>query len=169
MFTEEMSCKTRLQTLFNYDHIFGTVLNRFVVQAAIESPIAVYGAGTQRRGFLNLIDTLQCVSLAVDHPPDPGQLNIFNQFTEVFSVLELAQMVKEAARELGCRAEIEHIPNPRVESEDHYYNPQNSNFNALGLRPHQLDNEVLKEMLRFVLENKAEVNEEILMPNVSWH
>ena len=169
MFTEEMSCKTRLQTLFNYDHIFGTVLNRFVVQAAIESPIAVYGAGTQRRGFLNLIDTLQCVSLAVDYPPDPGQLNIFNQFTEVFSVLELAQMVKEAARELGCRAEIEHIPNPRVESEDHYYNPQNSNFNALGLRPHQLDNEVLKEMLRFALENKAEVNEEILMPNVSWH
>jgi len=169
MFTEEMCGDPNLQTLFNYDHIFGTVLNRFIVQAAIEGVIAVYGAGTQRRGFLNLVDTLQCVSLAVEHPPKLGQLKIFNQFTEVFSVLELARKVKEAAAELECFPEIEHISNPRIESEDHYYNPKNSNFDALGLKPHMLNKDILKEMLTFVLEYKVEINEEILMPKINWH
>ena len=169
MFTKEMGGNPFLQTLFNYDHIFGTVLNRFVVQAAIEGSMVVYGAGTQRRGFLNLVDTLQCVALAVDHPPRQGQLNIFNQFTEVFSVLELAERVKKVAAELNLFPEIEHIRNPRVESEDHYYNPKNSNFDSLGLKPTYLNSEVLKEMLTFILEHKAEINEEILMPEVSWH
>jgi UDP-sulfoquinovose synthase len=168
MFTREMSEDPYLFTLFNYDHIFGTVLNRFVVQAAIGRPIAVYGAGTQRRGFLNLIDTIQCVSLAVNNPPQPGQLSIFNQFTEVFSVLDLAEKVKKAASELGCFAEIEHVTNPRVESESHYYNPSNTNFDVLGLKPHKLNAGVLKEMLTFVIKHKAKIKKEILMPNFNW-
>src|SRR5207253_9837013 len=99
--TEESAEHDRLITRFDYDEYFGTVLNRFCVQAVIGHPLTVYGGGGQTRGLLNIRDTLQCVELAADNPPEPGEFRVFNQFTEHFSVRELAELVAAAGRELG--------------------------------------------------------------------
>ena len=116
----------RLLPNFHYDDIFGTLVNRFLIQALADVPLTVYGRGGQQRGYLNLKDTLQCVELAIDNPVDRGDLRILNQFTEVFSVLELADRVKSAASRIGIEVKVENIPNPRKEKEEHYYNPAHS-------------------------------------------
>lgn len=151
-------------TSFHYDHIFGTVLNRFLAQSAIGSPLTVYGAGGQTRGFLNIKDTIQCVELAVDNPADRGEFRVFNQFTEQFSVMELAVRV---AKLTG--AEIQPIPNPRVEAEDHYYNAVHTNLLDLGLQPTLLTDKVLEEMYEEVLRHKDNIDPEVLKPTVRWN
>src|SRR5713101_7114256 len=100
----------------------GTDLNRFCAQAAIGHPLTVYGRGGQTRGFLDIRDTVRCIEIACLNPAAPGECRVFNQFTEQFSVLEIARMVETAARELGLTVEIDHLPDPRVEAEEHYYN-----------------------------------------------
>ena len=169
MFTKEMEYQPSLATNFSYDEIFGTVLNRFVVQAAIGRPLAVYGSGTQKRGFLNIVDTLECIAIALRNPPRPGEMSILNQFTEVFSILDLAHLVKQSGDDLKLNVEIVNIPNPRVEKEDHYYNPRTTRFRELGLEPHLLDQEVLSEMLEHVLRYKDNVVPEIVSPKTSWN
>ena len=123
-------------TRFDYDEIFGTALNRFCVQAVIGHPLTVYGKGGQTRGALNIRDTLQCVELAVNNPGELGEYRVFNQFTEQFTVGELAERVKKAGEELGHSVEIQSFPNPRVEMEEHYYNAANTKLRDLGLEPH---------------------------------
>src|SRR5919107_133859 len=116
--TEETALDPRLATSFHYDEVFGTALNRFCVQAVIGHPLTVYGKGGQTRGYLNIRDTIQCVMLAAGNPADGGELRVYNQFTEQFSVLELAERVKAAGEHLGWEVSIVHAPNPRKEAED---------------------------------------------------
>ncbi len=168
IYTDACRGQPDLLPFFAYDELFGTVLNRFVVQAVAGHPLTVYGAGGQRRGFLNIEDTLQCVALAADHPADKGDLRIFNQFTETFSVNELAERISGVAGRLGFDVEINHLPNPRVEKEEHYYNPAHTGLAELGLRPHLLDDDVLAEMIEFVAARSARIDPDKIFRRVGW-
>lgn len=164
----EIDMDDRLRTMFNYDDIFGTAVNRFLVQAVAGIPLTVYGKGGQTRGYLNLKDTLQCISLAADSPADKGELRIMNQFTEQFSVNELAERVKEAGDSLGLNVQVKSIPNPRKEMEDHYYNAAHSGLLELGLEPNFMTKEVLVDMLKLIIEKKDNISHDRIMPRVSW-
>ena len=168
VFTEESENDDRLLPFFNYDEIFGTVLNRFVVQAAAGYPLTVFGKGGQTRGYLNIKDTLSCVRLAVESPADEGELRIFNQFTETFSVNELAEKVKAAGSKLGLNVAIQHVENPRIEAEDHYYNPRHSGLLELGLKPHYLDDETLIGMMQLAVKHKGLVRQDQFYQKVKW-
>lgn len=166
--TEELKLDERLRTRFDYDGVFGTVLNRFLVQAVAGVPLTVYGAGGQTRGFLDIRDTLACVELAMLNPPAGGEFRVFNQFTEQFSVLDLAKAVQETGRELGLEVQIEHLPNPRVEKEAHYYNAANTSLLSLGLQPHYLNETLLESVLHVVRKHKDRIKPHLIMPNVNW-
>jgi UDP-sulfoquinovose synthase len=166
--TDETALDERLLTRFDYDEVFGTALNRFCVQAVIGHPLTVYGKGGQTRGFLNIRDTLQCVELAVANPPSQGDFRVFNQFTEQFTVAELAGLVREAGEKLGHRVEIQSFPNPRIEMEEHYYNATNTKLLDLGLQPHYLGEELVQSMLRMIERYKARVIERAIAPRTRW-
>jgi UDP-sulfoquinovose synthase len=166
--TEESSRDERLITRFDYDEIFGTVLNRFCLQAVIGHPLTVYGAGTQTRGFLNIRDTLACVELAAAHPAEAGEFRVFNQFTEQFSVLELAALVKHAGEHLGYSVEIQHCENPRVEKEEHYYNAVHTKLLDLGLEPTLLGEELVESMIHVIERYKGHVIEGSIDPKTRW-
>ncbi len=166
--TEETVRDPALATRFDYDGIWGTCLNRYCVQALIGHPLTVYGRGGQTRGFLNIRDTLACVELAVLNPADPGEFRVFNQFTEQFSVLQLAQMVNEVAGKMGLKTGIQNLENPRIESEDHYYNAKHTSLIDLGLRPHLLSSETLENMISFISNYKERVCPEKILPWVKW-
>ncbi len=168
IFTDENAIDDRLLPCFAYDEIFGTVLNRFIVQAVAGYPLTVYGKGGQTRGYLNLKDTLQCVLLSAEHPAGPGELNIYNQFTETFSVNDLADMVKRAAGQLGIDVTIENLPNPRKELEEHYYNPTHTALLDIGLEPNLLDDEVLVRMLEKVAEYKDQIVPGRIFRGIKW-
>lgn len=167
--TEEADLDERLMPNFHYDDIFGTVINRFLVQAVAGIPLTVYGRGGQIRGYLNLKDTLQCVSLAVKKPVDRGEMRIFNQLTEVFSVNELAQRVERVGNHMGLSVTVRNVTNPRKEKEEHYYNPVHSGLLELGLEPHFMTDEVLAEMLAQVLRYGDRIETSRIMPRVSWN
>jgi len=164
----EMQDDTNLSTVFNYDAIFGTVLNRFMVQAVAGFPLTVYGKGGQKRGYLNLIDTVQCIRLALDTPAQAGELRILNQFTEVYTISELADAVISSARTLGIRATKENIENPRLEAEEHYYNPVHTKLFDLGLSPTLLSDDTIGPMLEKICEQKGQIRQEIIAPNCQW-
>jgi len=166
--TEETALDERLCTRFDYDEIFGTALNRFCVQAVIGHPLTVYGKGGQTRGFLNIRDTLQCVELAVTNPAHGGEFRVFNQFTEQFTVLELAEIAQRAGAELGYDVEIEHFDNPRVEQEEHYYNAANTKLRELGLKPHYLGEELLRSMLATIERHRDRVISRAIAPKTQW-
>lgn len=168
IFSQEAGDDPRLLPPLAYDDIFGTVLNRFVVQAAAGVPLTVYGRGGQTRGYLNLMDTLTCVRLALESPAEPGQYRVFNQFTETFTVMELARAVVEAGAELDLKVEVNNIPNPRREAEEHYYNPVHRGLLELGLQPHYLDTAMLVKMLRLVLEHRDRIRRDLMDPRVTW-
>jgi UDP-sulfoquinovose synthase len=166
--TAETARDERLITRFDYDELFGTVLNRFCVQAVIGHPLTVYGSGKQTRGFLNIRDTLACVELAVLNPASPGEFRVFNQFTEQFSVLELAQLVKGAAEHLGYQVEVAHLDNPRVEREEHYYNAVHTKLLDLGLEPTLLREELLESIVHAIERYKGNVIEGSIDPRTRW-
>lgn len=166
--TDESVADSRLAPSFHYDDIFGTVVNRFLVQAVAGIPLTVYGRGGQTRGYLNLLDTLQCVELATKSPVARGELRILNQFTEQFTVNELAQRVSDAGSKLGLNVRIKSIENPRKELEEHYYNARHSGLLELGLKPHFMTEEILIRMLSRVMECRDAVDEKKVMPRVSW-
>jgi UDP-sulfoquinovose synthase len=153
---------------FHYDDIFGTVVNRFLVQAVAGIPLTVYGKGGQVRGYLNLRDTLQCIALAAAHPPAKGELRILNQFTETFSVNDLAERVRRVAGEMGFPVAIQRIDNPRKELEEHYYNPAHHGRLDLGLKPHFMTDEVLAAMIEQVCAHRDRIVEERILPRVRW-
>jgi len=160
-----------LLTNFHYDEVFGTVLNRFLVQALIDHPLTIYGEGGQTRGYLNIKDTMQCVYLAAMNPPQSGKLEIYNQITEIFSVNELAEKVKEAYETISKgnkKVKISHIPNPRVEKEKHYYNPTHTKLLDLGLKPNLLTTEVLVEILRLINAFIYRVNKDAIFRGYKW-
>ena len=166
--TDETRIHPDLATSFHYDAVFGTVLNRFVVQAVHGTPLTIYGKGGQTRGVLNIRDTIQCVELALSHPADKGEFRVFNQFTEQFSVADLAQRVQRVAVDSGLQVEINHIENPRSELEDHYYNAIHSALPALGLKPHLLDDGVIGHMIEVAQGFKGRIDSSVLLPTVKW-
>jgi UDP-sulfoquinovose synthase len=153
---------------FHYDEVFGTVVNRFIVQAVKDVPLTVYGAGGQTRGYLNIIDTLQCIQLVVENPPPRGEMRILNQFVDVFSVNELAEKVVAAARSIGLNVQVQSYPNPRKELEEHYYNPMNTGLRELGLEPHFLNEGVLVDMLQFAAAHRNNIDESAIQKNIRW-
>jgi UDP-sulfoquinovose synthase len=167
--TEETARDERLVTRFDYDELFGTVLNRFCVQAVIGHPLTVYGAGHQTRGFLNIRDTLACVELAALNPAERGEFRVFNQFTEQFSVLGLAGLVKEAGEHLGYSVEVKHYENPRVEKEEHYYNAIHTKLLDLGLEPTLLGEELVESIIHAIERHKGRVIETAIAPQTRWN
>ena len=164
--TDEVGLDEALINRFDYDEVFGTVLNRFCVEAAVEHPLTVYGKGGQTRGYIDIRDTVRCIELACLNPADPGECRVYNQFTEQFSVLELARLVQSAAAHLGLKAAIDHIPDPRVEKEEHYYNAKHSKLVDLGLRPHMLSDSVLDSLLNVATKYRGRVDESLFIPPV---
>ncbi len=166
--TDETAIDPRLATSFHYDEYFGTVINRFVAQAVVGMPLTVYGKGGQKRGYLNIRDTLQCVEIAALNPAQPGEFRVFNQFTEQFTIDELAERVIAAAAKRGITAERKSIPNPRLEMESHHYNARNSALLALGLQPHRLTVDVLAGMVSWAAQHSERINRDVILPTVQW-
>jgi UDP-sulfoquinovose synthase len=158
----------RLVNRFDYDDVFGTALNRFCVQAAIGHPLTVYGSGGQTRGYLDIRDTVRCIELACLNPAAAGEMRVFNQFTEQFSVRQLAELVLKAALELGISAQIKPLPNPRVEAQEHYYNARHTALLELGLEPHLLGESLLDSLVNIALEHRERVDPELILPRVDW-
>ncbi len=166
--TDESELDPRLATSFHYDEVFGTALNRFCVQAIAGMPLTVYGKGGQTRGFLNIRDTLRCVELSILNPPQAGEYRAFNQFTQMFSVLDLAETVQHEAEKLGFSVEINHLPNPRVEAEEHYYNPRHEKLLHLSLEPRLLSDVLVDSMLVTIRDHAHRIRREVIMPHVKW-
>src|SRR4051794_38241144 len=166
--TPETRLDERLQTRFDYDQAFGTALNRFCVQAMIGLPLTVYGKGGQTRTFLNIVDTLQCVELTSANPPAAGEYRVFNQFTERFSVGELAEKVRHAGGEIGVEVRVDHVDNPRVELEEHYYNPVHTKLPSLGLQPTLLSETLIESMLDAIQRHRDRVVLDHIMPSTRW-
>ena len=166
--TEQTALDEILVNRLDYDAIFGTALNRFCVQAAIGHPLTVYGTGGQTRGFLDIRDTVRCVEIAVAHPAAAGEFRVFNQFTEQFSVIDLAMMVQRAGTEASLSVEVQHLENPRVEMEEHYYNAKNTQLRDLGLQPHCLSESLLSSLLHFAIKYQDRVDRTQIWPNVTW-
>ncbi|MFD2761529.1 NAD-dependent epimerase/dehydratase family protein [Lentibacillus juripiscarius] len=166
--TEETKMDPLLTNRLDYDGVFGTAFNRFIIQAAIGHDLTVYGKGGQTRGFLNIEDTVRCIEIAAENPADKGEFRVFNQFTEEFSVGDLAEKVKKVAHEEGFETDIAHLENPRVELEEHFFQAENTKLRDLGLEPHLLDDNVIREILHTVVQHKDRVIKENVMPQVSW-
>ncbi len=166
--TDETVMDDGLATRFDYDGVWGTVLNRYVVQAALGRPLTVYGKGGQTRGFLDIRDTLRCIEIAIQNPPAPGEYRVFNQFTEQFSVGDLAKLVQQIGNRKGLNVSINHLPDPRVELETHYYNAKHTKLVELGLVPHNLSDVLLDSLMDVVVRYRDGVREDTLMPQVNW-
>lgn len=166
--TEETKLHPELRTSFHYDDMFGTVLNRFCVQAVIGMPLTVYGKGGQTRGFLNIHDTIQCVDIATRNPGAAGECRVFNQFTESFSIMQLAETVQAAGNAHGLKVEIGHYPNPRVEQEEHYYNAKHSKLIDLGLKPLLLNDVLIDQMIGHIEKVKDRISPNLIAPRVKW-
>ena len=166
--TDEIDRDESLINRFDYDEIFGTVLNRFCVQAAMGHPLTVYGKGGQTRGYLDIRDTVRCIEIACLNPAAPGECRVFNQFTEQFSVIEVARMVQSAAAKLGREVEIDHLPSPRVEAQEHYYNAKHSKLIDLGLKPHYLSESLLDTLMNIALKYQDRVDASTFLPQVNW-
>jgi UDP-sulfoquinovose synthase len=166
--TDEVAMDEALINRFDYDEVFGTVLNRFCAQAITGDPLTVYGSGGQTRGFLDIRDTVRCIELACLHPAKPGEFRVFNQFTERFSILDLATMVQAAGAKMGLNVEVNHLPNPRVESESHYYNAKNTKLIDLGLEPHLLSNSLLDSLMNVASKYRDRIDTSLYLPQVNW-
>jgi UDP-sulfoquinovose synthase len=166
--TEETALDERLSTRFDYDEVFGTVINRFCLQAVIGHPLTPYGRGGQTRGYLSILDTLQCVELATLNPAAEGEYRVFNQFTEQFKINELADLVQRAGEEYGLDVRVEHVENPRVELEDHYYNAKHTKLLDLGLKPRYLSETLIESMFGKIEQYRDRVITHAIMPKTRW-
>ena len=166
--TDEVMMDEALVNRFDYDEVFGTVLNRFCAQAALGYPLTVYGKGGQTRGFLDIRDTVRCIEIACLNPAKPGEFRVFNQFTEQFNILELAKLVQESGKDLGLTVAIEHLPDPRVELEAHYYNAKHSKLIELGLEPHSLSESLVDSLINIAIRYKDRIDASQFVPTVNW-
>ncbi len=166
--TDEVMMDEALINRFDYDEVFGTVLNRFCAQAAIGVPLTVYGKGGQTRGFLDIRDTVRCIEIACNNPAARGEFRVFNQFTEQFSVLELAEIVKNVGKEMDLQVEIDHLPDPRVEAESHYYNAKHSSLVKLGLEPHLLSHSLVDSLINIAVRYQDRIDPAMFDPQVNW-
>ena len=163
--TEQTKLDSRLATRFDYDGVFGTVLNRMVIQAVLGHPLTVYGDGSQTRGLINIVDTVECIRIAAENPADRGEFRVFNQMTESLSVRQIAETIKS---EFHGEASIEHVENPRVELEGHYYNVKHSRLEELGLQPTLLSMALIDHLFDVVERHKERVDLAAIMPTVRW-
>jgi UDP-sulfoquinovose synthase len=166
--TTETALDDRLATRFDYDDVFGTALNRFCVQAVAGVPLTVYGRGGQTRGYLNIEDTLRCVELAVTNPADRGEFRVFNQFTETFSIWELAERVQKAGADVGIDVAVATIDNPRVELEQHYYRPAHTKLVDLGLEPKLLDDTLIESVFATIERHRDRIDTTHILPTARW-
>jgi len=166
--TDETAVDEALINRFDYDEVFGTVLNRFCAQAALGHVLTVYGKGGQTRGFLDIRDTVRCVEIACLNPAKSGEFRVFNQFTEQFTVLQLAEMVQTVGKEMGLKVEVEHLPDPRVEAEEHYYNAKHSALIKLGLQSHLLSESLLDSLINIAVRYRDRIDVSQFMPKVNW-
>jgi UDP-sulfoquinovose synthase len=166
--TDEVALDEALINRFDYDEVFGTVLNRFCAQAALGYPLTVYGKGGQTRGFLDIRDTVRCIELACLNPAAKGEFRVFNQFTEHFSVLDLANLVQKVGKHAGLKVEIDNLPDPRVEAEQHYYNPKHSKLIDLGLSPHLLSDSLLDSLIEIAVRYRDRIDTGLFLPRVNW-
>ena len=160
----------RLATRLDFDQAFGTAINRFCAQAVVGHPLTLYGAGTMKRAFLPLRDSMRCLTLACENPADVGDFRVFNQFSESYSIRDLAYMVQEVGNELGLNVEIKHYDNPRVEKEEHYYNPIREGLDAIGYEPSTDVKSEMKLMMEDLLKHKdvIEAKKHLLVPDIRW-
>jgi UDP-sulfoquinovose synthase len=163
--TPETARDERLATRFDYDAVFGTVLNRFVIQAVIGHPLTVYGTGGQTRGMIDIRDTVRCIQLACENPADRGEFRVFNQITEWMSVQQIAEAIKSASPE---DVHIDYLPNPRVELAEHYYNVTHTKLIELGLQPHLLSDTLIDSLFEITKRYAHRVRPEALLPTVNW-
>ena len=166
--TDETSMDEALINRFDYDDVFGTVLNRFCIQAAIGQPLTVYGRGGQTRGFLDIRDTVRCIEIACENPANRGECRVYNQFTEQFSVRDLAKMTVTAGKKLGLNVEVDHLQDPRVEAEEHYYNAKHSKLIDLGLKPHLLSDSLLDSLMNIAVKYRDRADASLMLPQVNW-
>jgi len=166
--TEESLIDDRLNTLFNYDEIFGTIINRFIVQAVVDYPLTVYGKGGQTRGYLNIKDTLQCIEMSEKTPAKLGELRIFNQIMECFSANQIAEQVERVGNSLGYNVKVDHIENPRKEAEEHYYNPTYQGLIEIGVEPHFLTDETMTGIFKTVEKFKSNIRKDVIFKGVKW-
>lgn len=166
--TEESALDSRLRTIFNYDEIFGTIINRFVTQAVVGHPLTVYGGGGQTRGYLNIRDTLQCIHASEQSPPQAGELRIFNQIMETFTVNQLAELTKKVGDQRGHTVQIKSLPNPRKEAEHHYYNPTFQGLRDIGVEPHYLTESVMNDMFEAVEQHRKNIRQEVIFKGIKW-
>jgi UDP-sulfoquinovose synthase len=167
--TEHTKLDPRLSTRFDYDGVFGTVLNRFIIQAVLGHAVTVYGKGSQTRGYINVVDTVECIRLACENPADRGEFRVFNQMTETFSLNEVAETVAQDFRaHTHGEVTIEHVENPRVELYDHYYTVVHTALEGLGLKPTLLSEALIDHMFDVVERHKDRVDETAIPPTVRW-
>jgi len=167
---ENMSDDERLLTRLDFDQCFGTAINRFSCQAVIGHPLTPFGKGGQKRGFLPLRDSMQCLTLALENPPEHGEYRVLNQFEEVYDLTQLAGKVQRAAAGLGMDVEVRSVDNPRTELEDHFYEPDHHNLLNLGYRPtHDVETEItlmLEDLQKY--SDRIEMHRDVFMPDVRW-
>ncbi len=167
---DEMGDDERLLTRLDFDQAFGTAINRFCCQAVIGHPLTPFGKGHQRRGFLPLCDSMQCLTLALENPPQAGEYRVFNQFQEVYDVTELALKVQKVASELDLDVEVRNLENPRKELEEHYYIPDHQHLLDLGYEPtHDIEAEMnimLQDLMKY--RDRIKAREDVLIPDVHW-
>ncbi len=166
--TDETALDPRLATRFDYDQIYGTALNRFCVQSAAGYPLTVYGQGQQIRGYINLRDTIRCIELAIASSPREGEYRVFNQITEQFSLIQLADLVVKQGEHFGLNAQIKHFINPRVEAEQHYYNATHTRLLELGLEPHLLNGAVLDSLINLAVKYSERIDRSLILPTINW-
>ncbi len=166
--TEESKMDEKLSTSFHYDEVFGTVINRFICQSIIGKDLTVYGNGTQTRGYLNITDTLNCVNIATNNPASIGEFRVFNQYTEILSINDIAKNIINAASQIGIKSKIKNLENPRTEQEDHYYKPKNESLIKLGLKPTMIGDNVLPNMMKKALQYKDRILEQTILPTIKW-
>jgi UDP-sulfoquinovose synthase len=166
--TPETDLDERLCTRFDYDEVLGTALNRFCVQAVVGYPLTVYGKGGQTRGFLNIVDTMQCIKLAVENPAGQGEYRVFNQFTEQWSVNQLAELVATVGERVGINVIIENVSDPRIEAEEHYYNATHTKLLELGLHPNLLTEEVVEHLIETIKRYKDRILLGPIAPKTRW-
>lgn len=166
--TYETLLDPELATRFDYDQVYGTALNRFCAQAAVGHPLTIYGKGGQTRGCIHVKDTVRCIELAIENPAAPGEFRVFNQITEWFSVAQLAERVQRVGQKMGLDVQISHLPNPRVEKEEHFYEVVHTKLLDLGLEPHLLDDAEIERMIALSMEHRDRIDLGQIKPTVNW-
>ena len=150
--------------------MYGTVLNRFAAQSVIDMPLTVYGKGEQKRAFLSLEDSVTCLNIILNHPPEK-EYRVYNQFDEYYSLNYIANKIKESSKTMFDKnIKIDHLKDPRVEMEEHYYNPVNDNLKNIGYRRVRKIEDEIPVILKDLNENKKSIikYKNTIMPKTLW-